>query len=126
MADDDLVALATREMAMLGLVSAEQVIGGAVVRQEKAYPVYDEDYAANVAAMRARAGRALPHAASGRAQRHAPLQQPGSRDDDRDADGGEYPCRNSGSTTPGASTKMPNITRLVTKAREASAAAAPA
>jgi hypothetical protein len=28
------------------------VIGGAVVRQEKAYPVYDETYAAHVAAMR--------------------------------------------------------------------------
>ena len=52
MDDDDLVALATREMAQLGLVSAEQVIGGAVVRQEKAYPVYDEDYAAHVDAMR--------------------------------------------------------------------------
>jgi protoporphyrinogen oxidase len=52
MADDDLIALATRELATLGLVSADQVFGGAVVRQEKAYPVYDEDYAANVAAMR--------------------------------------------------------------------------
>jgi protoporphyrinogen oxidase len=52
MADDDLVALATREMAILGLVEPEQVIGGVVVRQEKAYPVYDGDYAANVAAMR--------------------------------------------------------------------------
>jgi protoporphyrinogen oxidase len=28
------------------------VIGGVVVRQEKAYPVYDESYAANVDAMR--------------------------------------------------------------------------
>lgn len=53
MADDELVALATREMVILGLVKADQVIGGAVVRQEKAYPVYDEDYAANVAIMRA-------------------------------------------------------------------------
>jgi protoporphyrinogen oxidase len=52
MADVDLVALATRELSQLGLVSAEQVIGGAVVRQEKAYPVYDEDYAAHVAALR--------------------------------------------------------------------------
>jgi protoporphyrinogen oxidase len=50
--DEDLVALATREMATLGLVQPEQVIGGAVVRQEKAYPVYDDDYAANVAALR--------------------------------------------------------------------------
>lgn len=50
--DDELVALATREMDILGLVSPEQVIGGVVVRQEKAYPVYDEEYAANVDAMR--------------------------------------------------------------------------
>jgi protoporphyrinogen oxidase len=52
MSDDDLIALATREMDILGLVTPDKVIGGAVVRQEKAYPVYDEDYAANVAAMR--------------------------------------------------------------------------
>ena len=52
MADAELIELATRELAQLGLVSAEQVFGGAVVRQEKAYPVYDEDYAKHVAAMR--------------------------------------------------------------------------
>lgn len=52
MADDDLVDLAKREMAILGLVDPAKVIGGAVVRQEKAYPVYDEDYAANVDVMR--------------------------------------------------------------------------
>ncbi|RPF71470.1 NAD(P)/FAD-dependent oxidoreductase [Aurantiacibacter spongiae] len=52
MADDDLVELAKTEMDILGLVSPDKVIGGAVVRQEKAYPVYDEDYAANVEAMR--------------------------------------------------------------------------
>ncbi|WP_226016202.1 NAD(P)/FAD-dependent oxidoreductase [Novosphingobium sp. FKTRR1] len=50
--DDELVALATSEMQILGLVQPEQVIGGVVVRQEKAYPVYDDDYAANVAALR--------------------------------------------------------------------------
>jgi len=50
--DADLVALATKEMEILGLVKAEDVVGGAVVRQEKAYPVYDETYAANVAEMR--------------------------------------------------------------------------
>ncbi|MBU6267375.1 MAG: NAD(P)/FAD-dependent oxidoreductase [Sphingomonadales bacterium] len=52
MPDADLIALATREMAILGLVTPDKVIGGAVVRQEKAYPVYDETYAANVAALR--------------------------------------------------------------------------
>ncbi|MFU7526984.1 NAD(P)/FAD-dependent oxidoreductase [Qipengyuania sp. ASV99] len=51
--DDDLVELAKREMQILGLVDPAKVIGGAVVRQEKAYPVYDEHYAANVDAMRA-------------------------------------------------------------------------
>ena len=40
-------------MDILGLVDPAKVIGGAVVRQEKAYPVYDDEYAANVAAMRA-------------------------------------------------------------------------
>ncbi len=60
MSDDDLVALATREMDLLGLVSPDKVIGGAVVRQEKAYPVYDEDYAANVAAMRRELEKRFP------------------------------------------------------------------
>jgi protoporphyrinogen oxidase len=50
--DEELVALATRELAILGLTRAEDVVGGGVVRQEKAYPVYDDDYAANVAAMK--------------------------------------------------------------------------
>ena len=51
--DEDLITLATKEMDILGLVDPAKVIGGAVVRQEKAYPVYDDEYAANVAAMRA-------------------------------------------------------------------------
>ena len=50
--DDDLIALATKEMAILGLCRPDDVVGGAVVRQEKAYPVYDDAYAANVLAMR--------------------------------------------------------------------------
>ena len=52
MSDRDLVELATQEMKILGLLDPSKVKGGAVVRQEKAYPVYDEDYAANVEAMR--------------------------------------------------------------------------
>lgn len=52
MSDDDLVALATREMEILGLVDPAKVVGGTVARQEKAYPLYDETYAANVEAMR--------------------------------------------------------------------------
>ena len=50
--DEELIALATREMATLGLCDPDMVEGGAVVRQEKAYPVYDDAYAANVAAIR--------------------------------------------------------------------------
>jgi protoporphyrinogen oxidase len=44
MPDDELIALATKEIAELGLVKEEQVIGGAVVRMPKAYPVYDDHY----------------------------------------------------------------------------------
>jgi len=51
--DEDLIKLATSELAQLGLCDPGQVVGGAVVRQEKAYPVYDDDYAANVEAVRA-------------------------------------------------------------------------
>lgn len=51
--DADLIELAKKEMTILGLCKAADVVGGAVVRQEKAYPVYDDDYAANVEAMRA-------------------------------------------------------------------------
>jgi len=50
--DDDLVALATRELAQLGLADPATVVGGRVVRQEKAYPVYDDAYKANVDAIR--------------------------------------------------------------------------
>jgi protoporphyrinogen oxidase len=51
--DEDLVKQATREMEVLGLCDPARVVSGAVVRQEKAYPVYDDDYEANVEAMRA-------------------------------------------------------------------------
>jgi protoporphyrinogen oxidase len=52
MADDELIELAGKEMEILGLLDPVDIVGGAVVRQEKAYPVYDEDYAANVEAVR--------------------------------------------------------------------------
>lgn len=50
--DEDLVDLAKKEMAILGLCKPEDVVGGAVVRQEKAYPVYDDSYESNVETMR--------------------------------------------------------------------------
>jgi protoporphyrinogen oxidase len=42
--DDDLVALAARELGRLGLVNVDDVVGGVVFRQPRAYPVYDECY----------------------------------------------------------------------------------
>jgi len=50
--DEDLIELAKKEMAILGLCNADDVVDGAVVRQEKAYPVYDDSYAHNVEVMR--------------------------------------------------------------------------
>ena len=60
MSDDDLIALATKEMDILGLVDPAKVFGGAVVRQEKAYPVYDGDYADNVDCVRAELEEKFP------------------------------------------------------------------
>ena len=39
-------------MEILGLCDPARVMSGAVVRQEKAYPVYDDEYEANVEALR--------------------------------------------------------------------------
>jgi len=46
--DEDLVELATRELAALGLVQAGDVEAGYVVRVPKAYPYYDFEYRSNV------------------------------------------------------------------------------
>jgi protoporphyrinogen oxidase len=48
MEDDALVALATSELATLGLIDPSLVETGYVVRCPKAYPIYDDRYAANV------------------------------------------------------------------------------
>ena len=50
--DADLVALAKRELVQLGLVSDDAVIDGSVVRQKKAYPVYDDMYQVHVDTIR--------------------------------------------------------------------------
>ena len=44
MNDDDLVALAARELETLGLTKGAAIEGGAVYRQKKAYPIYDPSY----------------------------------------------------------------------------------
>jgi protoporphyrinogen oxidase len=51
--DDELVETGKRELEALGLMRAADVEAGYVVRMPKAYPVYDEDYRANVDVLRA-------------------------------------------------------------------------
>ncbi len=50
--DRDLIALAKKESAQIGLVGADDVVDACVVRQAKAYPVYDEGYRDAIAAVR--------------------------------------------------------------------------
>lgn len=42
--NEELIELAKKELAILGLGKAELAVDGAVIRQKKAYPVYDGDY----------------------------------------------------------------------------------
>ncbi len=44
MSDAELRELAGQELQQLGLASADEVIGAAIIRQPKAYPVYDTEY----------------------------------------------------------------------------------
>jgi protoporphyrinogen oxidase len=59
-ADADLVAQATAELASLGLADAGDVLDGCVVRQAKAYPVYDAGYAGRVDVARREMERSFP------------------------------------------------------------------
>jgi protoporphyrinogen oxidase len=51
-ADAELIRLASEEVVKLGLAEAGDIVDGAVVRQPKAYPVYDEGYQERVEAIR--------------------------------------------------------------------------
>jgi len=50
--DAELIALAKKEIAKIGLIKAEDVVDACVVRQPKAYPVYDDAYRDNVEMVR--------------------------------------------------------------------------
>ena len=50
--DGQLIALATKELTALGLAAQGDVIDGHVVRQAKAYPVYDDSYQAHRATIK--------------------------------------------------------------------------
>ena len=46
--NEKLIALAKKEIEHIGLVKSNDILDGLVVRQEKAYPVYDNDYKKNI------------------------------------------------------------------------------
>ncbi len=50
--DEELIALATRELEQLGLVPPGLVRDGAVIRMPKAYPIYDGEYRAHLDVVR--------------------------------------------------------------------------
>ncbi|MDP3546054.1 MAG: NAD(P)/FAD-dependent oxidoreductase, partial [Phreatobacter sp.] len=58
--DAELIALAKRELAKIGLAREAECIDGCVVRQKKAYPVYDGEYRQNVETVRAEIAEHYP------------------------------------------------------------------
>ena len=59
--DAALIELAKKELMQIGLAQEGDVVDGCVVRQKKAYPVYDDDYAQHVAAIRAEIEERYPN-----------------------------------------------------------------
>jgi protoporphyrinogen oxidase len=59
-ADRDLIELAKKELEQVGLCRPGEVQDGCVVRQKKAYPVYDDEYADHVDALRREFERSYP------------------------------------------------------------------
>ncbi len=58
--DEDLIVLARRELEQIGLGRNHEFVGGTVVRQEKAYPVYDEHYQGHVEEVRSEIENRMP------------------------------------------------------------------
>jgi len=50
--DEELLALAKRELAVIGLAEAQRIVDGTVVRMPKAYPVYDDEFGPALARVR--------------------------------------------------------------------------
>jgi protoporphyrinogen oxidase len=61
MPDDLLIELAKKELGQLGICSPADVFGGVVVRQQKAYPVYDDEYQSHVSVVRDYLAGSLPN-----------------------------------------------------------------
>lgn len=58
--DGDLIDLAKRELSQLGLVRRADVVDACVVRQRKAYPVYDPGYAERIGRIRTELSQRYP------------------------------------------------------------------
>jgi len=58
--DADLIELAKKELLQLGLAEPGDVLDGCVVRQKKAYPVYDHEYQDHVEAIRQELDKRFP------------------------------------------------------------------
>ncbi len=50
--DEDLITLAKKELQQMRLAASADVVDGCVIRQAKAYPVYDDEYRQNVEVIR--------------------------------------------------------------------------
>jgi len=59
-ADAELITMATRELVKVGLADIEDVVDGCVIRQPKAYPVYDDGYKLHVQVVREALDRHYP------------------------------------------------------------------
>jgi protoporphyrinogen oxidase len=59
--DDELIDRARKELAQLGICTPEEIFDGVVVRQRKAYPVYDDVYQARVDVVREYVSTHLPN-----------------------------------------------------------------
>jgi protoporphyrinogen oxidase len=59
--DENLIALAKKELEHIGLAASGDVLDGCVIRQSKAYPVYDDDYKRHVEVIRQALGTHCPN-----------------------------------------------------------------
>ena len=58
--DGELIGLGKKELEQIGLAAWNDIKDGCVVRQKKAYPVYDDSYKANVETVRAELAQKFP------------------------------------------------------------------
>ena len=58
--DEQLIALAKKEIQQINLADAANIVDGVVIRQKKAYPVYDDAYQQHVDTIRAALEKQFP------------------------------------------------------------------